>query len=217
MKNENVVKINKLGKVSRILITIIMVVTMITMICLPIIMIVTLSIPNDGVKINGEASVNIIVDRENIPDNVFKIEESDFNSKIFGTALKWIVKDKGVVNGEHLFTIEGGIKDFTGKQLKPIIVIACMGGEIIFICLYIALIFAKKLARTLEMCSSPFEEEVLKRMKPFGIALAVWGGAVLVIKGISGLLAALAVIVVLLFMSIFRYGAQLQQESDETL
>lgn len=217
MKNENIEKINKLGKVSRILIVITMVVTMITIVCLPILMIVALIIPNDGVKINGEASVNIIVDRENIPDNVFKIEESDFNSKIFGTVLKWIVKDEGVVNGEHLFTIEGGVKDLTGKQLKPIVIVACIGGEIILISLYIALVFAKKLAKALETCGSPFEEEVIKRMKPFGIAFAVWGGAVLVINGISGLLVALAVIVVLLFMSIFKYGAQLQQQADDTI
>lgn len=217
MKNENVVKINKLGKVSRILIVIIMVVTMITMVCLPIVMAFMLIIPNDGVKINGEASVNIIVDRENVPDNVFKIEESDFNSKIFGTALKWIVKDKGVVNGEHLVTIEGGVKNLTGKQLKSIVIVACIGGEIILISLYIALIFAKRLAKALETCRSPFEDEVLKRMKPFGIAFAVWGGAVLVINGISGLLAVFAVIIVLLFISIFKYGAQLQQQSDDTV
>lgn len=217
MKNENVMKINKLGKVSRIFIVITMVIAMITMICLPILMIIILAIPNDGVRINGAASVNIVLDSENIPDNVFKIEESDFNSKILGTALKWIVKDEGVVNGERLFTIEGGIKDFTGKQLKPIVAFACICGEIILICLYIALIFAKKLAKALETCSSPFEEEVLKRMKPFGIALAVWAGTVLLINGISGLLAAFVVIIVLLFISIFKYGAQLQQESDETL
>ncbi len=217
MKNENVMKINKLGKVSRIFISITMVIVMITMICLPILMIVTLGIPNDGVRINGEASVNIVVDRENVPINVFKIEESDFNSKIFGTALKWIAKDKGVVNGEQLFTIEGGVKDLTGKQLKPIIIIACVGGEMILISLYVALIFAKRLTKALEACSSPFEEEVLKRMKTFGIALAVWAGTVLLMNGISGLFAAFVVIIVLLFMSIFKYGAQLQQESDETL
>lgn len=217
MKNENVMKINKLGKVSRIFIIITMVIVMITMICLPILMIVTLGIPNDGVRIGGEASVNIVVDRENVPINIFKIEESDFNSKIFGTALKWIAKDKGVVNGEQLFTIEGGVKDLTGKQLKPIIIIACVGGEMILISLYVALIFAKRLAKALEACSSPFEEEVLKRMKTFGIALAVWAGAVLLMNGISGLFAAFVVIIVLLFISIFKYGAQLQQESDETL
>lgn len=217
MKNENIEKINKLGKVSRILIVIMMAVTMIGIVCLPILMIITFAIPNDGVRINGEASVNIIMDHESVPDNVFKIDESDFNSKIFGTVLKWIVKDEGIVNGEHLFTIEAGVRDFTGKQLKPLIAVACICGEIILISLYISLIFAKKLAKALETCSSPFEEEVLKRMKSFGIAIAVWGGAVLVIKGLSGLLAALAVIVVLLFMSIFKYGAQLQHQADDTI
>ncbi len=217
MENEYVVKINKLGKVSRILITIIMVIIMIVLVCLPILMILTFFIPNDGVRINGNASVNIIVENENIVNHIVKIDESDFNGNILGTALKWIVKDDGVVNGEHLFTIEGGIKDLTGKQLKPIVAVACMYGEIVLICLYIALIFAKKLAKAFETCRSPFEEEVIKKMKPFGIALAVWAAAVLFINGISGLLVVFAVIIVLLFISIFRYGAQLQQQSDDTV
>ena len=59
MENEYVVKINKLGKVSRILITIIMVIIMIVLVCLPILMILTFFIPNDGVRINGNTSVNM--------------------------------------------------------------------------------------------------------------------------------------------------------------
>lgn len=217
MKNENVMKINNLGKISRILLTIIMIVIMVCIVCVPIIMVIFCALPNYGLKINGDMSVNIMVDDDSIPDKLFEVDESDFNSKILGVALKWIVKDEGVVDGDHLYTISGGVKDLTGKQVKLVIATACVAAEVILVCLYVALVFARKLAKALENCNSPFEEEVLNRMKPFGISLAVWAASVLMINGISGIIVVFAVIIVLLFISIFKYGAQLQQQADDTV
>lgn len=217
MKNENVMKINNLGKISRILLTIIMIVIMVCIVCVPIIMVIFCALPDYGLKINGDMSVNIMVDDDSIPDKLFEVDESDFNSRILGVALKWIVKDEGVVDGDHLYTISGGVKDLTGKQVKLVIATACIAAEVVLVCLYVAVVFARKLAKALENCNSPFEEAVLNRMKSFGIALAVWAAAVLLINGISGIIVAFAVIIVLLFISIFKYGAQLQQQADDTV
>lgn len=217
MKNENVVKINNLGKVSRILIIIAMIINMIAIVCLPILCIVLLMLPDNSIIITGSASARIIIDDEDLPKYAIRIDEQDFDGKIFGTALKWIVTDEGTVDGKHEISINGGINDLTGKQLKSIALVLATCGEVILICLYIALVFAQKLARALEECNSPFEEEVLRRMKVFGIALAVWACAVVLINGISGIFAAFVVIVVLLFISVFKYGAQLQQQADDTV
>jgi len=217
MKNENVVKINNLGKVSRILIIIVMIINMIAIVCLPILYIVLLMLPDNSIIIKGSASARIIIDDEDLPKYAIRIDEQDFDGKIFGTALKWIVTDEGTVDGKHEISINGGINDLTGKQLKSLALVLAACGEVILICLYIALVFAQKLARALEECNSPFEEEVLRRMKVFGIALAVWACAVVLINGISGIFAAFVVIVVLLFISVFKYGAQLQQQADDTV
>lgn len=217
MKNENVVKINNLGKVSRILIIIAMIINMIAIVCLPILCIVLLMLPDNSIIITGSASARIIIDDEDLPKYAIRIDEQDFDGKIFGTALKWIVTDEGTVDGKHEISINGGINDLTGKQLKSLALVLAACGEVILICLYIALVFAQKLARALEECNSPFEEEVLRRMKVFGIALAVWACAVVLINGISGIFAAFVVIVVLLFISVFKYGAQLQQQADDTV
>lgn len=217
MKNENVVKINNLGKVSRILIIIAMIINMIAIVCLPIVCIVLLMLPDNSIIITGSASARIIIDDEDLPKYAIRIDEQDFDGKIFGTALKWIVTDEGTVDGKHEISINGGINDLTGKQLKSLALVLAACGEVILICLYIALVFAQKLARALEECNSPFEEEVLRRMKVFGIALAVWACAVVLINGISGIFAAFVVIVVLLFISVFKYGAQLQQQADDTV
>lgn len=218
MKNENVVKINKLGKVSRILIVIARVINMIAIVCLPIVCIAVFLIPNDAIKINGSASANIILD-DDFPDHVFStdMDETNFKGKILGTSLKWLVTDEETEDGKHEFFIDGSIDELSGKQLKYIALFAAIGGEVILICLYVALTFAKKLAQALEVCNSPFEEEVLNRMKVFGIALAVWAGAIVLFGGISGLLAVFLVIIVLLFISVFKYGAQLQQQADDTI
>lgn len=217
MKNENVVKINNLGKVSRILIIIARIINMIAIVCLPIVCIVLLMLPDNSIIITGSATARIIVDDEDLPEHAIRIDEQDFDGKILGTALKWIVTDEGTVDGKHEFSINGGINDLTGKQLKYIALVLAVCGEVILICLYIALTFAQKLAKALENCNSPFEDEVLRRMKVFGIALAVWAGSVVLFNGISGIFAAFVVIVVLLFISVFKYGAQLQQQADDTV
>ncbi len=217
MKNENVVKINNLGKVSRILIIIARIINMIAIVCLPIVCIVLLMLPDNSIIITGSATARIIIDDEDLPEHAIRIDEQDFDGKILGTALKWIVTDEGTVDGKHEFSINGGINDLTGKQLKYIALVLAVCGEVILICLYIALTFAQKLAKALENCNSPFEDEVLRRMKAFGIALAVWASSVVLLKGISGIFAAFVVIVVLLFISVFKYGAQLQQQADDTV
>ena len=75
------------------------------------------------------------------------------------------------------------------------------------------------LFRSLEICESPFEENVLKSMKRFAFSFIpvvileiLWNG-----HSVSSITTVFIVMVILLFSSIFNYGAQLQQESDETL
>ena len=219
MKNENVAKINKLGKISRIIINIVRVFVIIDIVCIPIVCILVMMLPNDSLKVTGSGSAQIIIEDDEFLEDFLDIdiEESDLDAKFFGMDVKWLVNDEKDAENNRVLSIEGGLNEFTAKQMKYIVLGGAFAGEIIFICILVALCFAKKLALALEKCDSPFEEEVLRRMKGFGIALAVWAGAVLLINGVSGIFAAFVVIVVLLFISIFKYGAQLQQESDETL
>lgn len=95
----------------------------------------------------------------------------------------------------------------------------------------ITLIFAEKLCKAFRDCRSPFEENVIKRMQYLAIALIPWsivssladslkdsflnGNVSISLTVDMGVV--LVVLIVLVLVYIFKYGAVLQQESDETL
>jgi hypothetical protein len=103
------------------------------------------------------------------------------------------------------------------SHLKPLIVLGLFGMAVFCTLVLIALIFGQKLAKALSVCDSPFEEKVIKAMMNFGKSLIPMAVFFVLLYGLSGVGTALAVLVVILFIQIFKYGAKLQQESDETL
>lgn len=219
MKNENVAKINKLGKVSRIFINIMRVIVVIGLVIVPIAGAMVMMIPNDSLKATGSGYAQIIVEDNKVLEEIVDLsfEETDLDAKFWGMNIKWLVNEERDADDNRVVSFEGEIKELSVKQIKLMAIISAFATELFLVCVLIALSYAKKLAIALENCNSPFEEEVLRRMKGFGIALAVWAGIVLLLGGISGIAAVFVVLIVLLFISIFKYGAQLQQESDETL
>lgn len=99
-----------------------------------------------------------------------------------------------------------------------------------FILVIIMLMYARKLFDALKNCESPFSDEVMVRLRnfSFSLILIIVSDSLLGIArrlvlnrdalGISIDIGTVTVIaVVLVVTAIFRYGAILQQESDETL
>jgi len=98
------------------------------------------------------------------------------------------------------------------------------------IIIFISLIFAGRFFKALKHSHSPFGESVIKNMQKFAYSLIPWGlfglsfskASANSIKQYSvsmGLnFTTISVIIVILFLVyVFKYGALLQQESDETL
>ena len=95
----------------------------------------------------------------------------------------------------------------------------------------ITLFFIGSLCKAFRDCASPFEESVIKKMQSFAFSLIPWAVISTVTNGIAeGLFSnkfslnftidlgvVLLVLIVLVLVYIFKYGAILQQESDETL
>ena len=84
--------------------------------------------------------------------------------------------------------------------------------------LIISISFAKKLFVSLEKCDTPFSEEVVNNLSRFVYSLVPWGIFGFSANGLSGGIGLVMVIVVVAILtSVFKYGAELQRESDETL
>lgn len=102
---------------------------------------------------------------------------------------------------------------------------------IVLLMSFITLVFIGSLCKAFRDCASPFEEHVIKKMHNLAICLIPWAlvssiGESLADSAMSGgmqwsisidLGVVLVVMIVLILVYIFKYGAVLQQESDETL
>ena len=95
----------------------------------------------------------------------------------------------------------------------------------------VTLTFVEGLCKAFRDCDTPFEESVIKRMQRLAICLIPWTlvssvGDSIINSMMSGGVnwtfsidfgIVLVVVIVLILVYIFKYGAVLQQESDETL
>lgn len=215
-KDTNVKKINSLGKMSKVVLNIAMVMLIITTVASIVAGVYFLTLPNDAVTISGNFEGSMTVS-DDVPKNMFKIEENDVKIGKDGNLTTFSVQENKDENGRRVYDINFLMEKFTGKEIKII------GGTFMFVIaislgiLIIISIFARKLAKALESCDSPFEENVLNKMKAFGFSLIPWAAFKVIIGNVGGLLTVLFVLAVLLFIRIFAYGAKLQKESDETL
>lgn len=219
MKNENVKKINTIGKVGYIILIITKIILIVSAVAMVAVGILMLFMPDDFVTINGNADAEIVVNTGDLPsfigDNVVKIEESDIKFNNFFIDLDFLIKENKINDNKRSYDIEASVEELDGRVIAIASSVACFAGAIMLVLWTIVVSFGIKLAKALRDCDSPFEQNVILRMKRFGIALLPLGIGTIILH--INLTTILLILVVLLFVFIFNYGAQLQQESDETL
>ncbi len=224
MKNENIRKINTLGKVSRILLIIMRIALIVGIVACLIISVAFLTVPKtDVITADGTVSAQIKVDCEQLPpffsDDMLGIDENDIDFDAFGTGIKWLVEENEI-DGDLIYDINGELDIDNSSAVISGISATMAVSAVLCAVMLVVVIFGGKLAKALEVCNSPFEENVLKAMRNFAFSLIpvavleiLWNG----IMSLISLTTAFIVIVVIMFAFIFKYGAELQKESDETL
>lgn len=231
MKNENIRKINKLGKVSRILLMIMRVACIIGIVaCIVSSVIVPLTLPKDNAfTASGTASAQITVDdsvkffvKSDIV-NIGGIKFSKMNELqkyedkwgLFGTDVN-VKIDETESSGKVVYDITADLDAKSPASMVMAICLVCAAGAVLCAVMLIVVIFAGKLAKALEVCNSPFEDNVIKSMRNFAFSLIPLAVVYLHEGGID-MTAVVVIIAVIIFSYIFRYGAELQKESDETV
>ena len=226
MKNENVQKINKVGKVTWIITSIAKVLMIIGMVCTLIVGIFLLMIPKGAINVNGDVSAVIDVDETKLgktaskmfeQGTLFETPERHIDFDHFGIKFKYDVDKNETSDTEYGYVINGSVEELNAKSVSTAMAIGTFSAMIFEAALLVAIIFGSKLAKSLANCDSPFEEKVIKAMKHFGYSLLPFIIIHILAHGILNLITLISVIVILLFIYIFSYGAQLQKESDETL
>ena len=235
MKQEAIRKINRFGKIGNIVAIVLIVCVSVGVAGLAVGTIGVATLPNDmaSVTISGEA--NIHIKRTWLQDTVEQIlpelqealEDADLKVKTtLGNA------DYSVAN---VTKTDQGID--IGMRTKAYIYRfvhlfwALLTLTVYCICILIALILFKKLMKAFAQCETPFCKYVIRRMRYFAFSLIplvvfsivsnmAWSGFLSAgdtIRFSPNLGGIITILVIFVLVSVFKYGAQLQEESDETL
>ena len=223
MKNEVILKINKMGKAGAIIAKIIKIILVIAAVACIVGSGLLMMIPREAasITISYDAEVNLDSDFAHIiamdPDAV----EVEFNGITF---------HPDDITAEGSQTSASMSSEETTVYAKDALWILIAAFIFIVVCI-VATHFVEKLCKTFRDCETPFTEDISQQLKQVAISLIpVALLAPVVENGTDGfmagqvnlvfsvdLLTVLLVVMIFMLSAIFRYGATLQQESDETL
>ena len=194
--------------------------------------VIVMNIPKDCFEFRIQSGGAIEFDVNGLPGGGVKLfshgsgdPNVDVNFSMNGISYKAV---NTVVNGDHVYTdLEGRTNVITPTALMIVVIAAAA----ILLLTMLVMIFIKKLCKSIRDCSTPFEEDVIKGLEHCVWVLIPWvvvtGVAKNVIESVlSGsrnmmfsisLSTVLVILLLFVLTYIFKYGAELQTESDETL
>ncbi len=219
-------KINIFGKVGKIISSVIIVLLLIAEGAMLIGTVAVAFIPKETVSadVQGKADVKIDADYFGLDDGDVAVKAGNTNIKIADFDAKNVQThiENGVVN----LNAESGIMHFNLTDAIKLLVI----GMVKVAALIVALYFFKALMKAFMTCDTPFADDVIKKMRAFAIALIPTVAVSSIASGILGgmftdsfsfgntnLISAAFVLVIFILTAIFKYGAQLQKQYDETV
>lgn len=237
MKNSAINRIKTFGKAGYIVTVFAKIFMILALVACMAAMIVLAVIPEDFVTLSFDSKAKVVVDLEaigqTIPENFseqLKFNDSgniqtDANFSINGARYE---VDSAVADGDKLnveATAEG--MQFSIHNLWWIVLAAIINVALTLVVVF----FIGSLCKAFRDCSTPFEENIIKKMNNLGFSMIpmafVSSITNSVIQSISSnriylnwnvdLTVVIAILLVFAMAYIFKYGAMLQQESDETL
>ena len=240
MENNNIqTKVNRIGKAGRIVSIILIVLLSIGAFSLLLAGGVCAVLPEDTVEVSFRPNADVLVGRSILGQEWSRIDEivaeaQEALTGKYGEVIQFEKTDRGLLIRLDRLMEEGEVfrlRNALGAIWAGLVGIASA---------IVALVMFLKLCKAFEACRSPFDEAVIRRMNIFAwtlIVCAVVGSfagsaaqsAVMAFQnagihvgaknfGVSlDLFPIFAALIVFFLCMIFRYGAQLQQEADETL
>ena len=234
MKNSSIKKINTAGLIGYIVSIILIVFTITAMVFIGIATAGAITIAKDDINVKVDTNINInskgnFLGKLNSFMGIDGVKDlndltNEKNVKLNDSTLSEITteeKDGG-------FAINAKTNEITISMKR--IVVSLISAFIFFAALTVTLHMVKVLMNALRKCETPFSEKVIKSMTRFSISLictvvlgfvnsGFWsslrtGGSYTFSINIGSLL---LVAVIYILVVVFKYGAELQKESDETL
>ena len=229
MENSVKTKINTFGKVFRIITTVFIVCLYVIEGFLLLGTVLSAVFPKDAVVLDVSAGVDV-----KINNSYFDIDNGKFSAVVGDGKLSLGSFDSDEVkvkadNGSLLVNADFSDRHFDLSDIMIIFICAIISVAAVIVALY----FFRALMKRFEKCETPFEDEIIKKMRAFAIALIPTLAVSMIAKSMIGnvfsyafigdtsisidMLPVAFVVVVFVLTAIFRYGAQLQKEHDETV
>lgn len=230
MKEQAVNKINKMGKVSNVVVTICKVCIIIGIVIFGLAGAGCALIPDGTMRVVSTEKVAVELEYDKFGAGM---EEAEILDMVNGTLEGLLINNKEVAVEE--VDIVGNKMNVTQEAQQFELDFHDLGWMnfvlvIMLVLVLITLIFAGGLCKAFRDCESPFEENVIQKMQHFAYSLIPWTVGSSGITAVKNLMLGesnywlsvdlgmvLIVLVVFMLVQIFKYGAVLQQESDETL
>lgn len=236
MKTEAIKKINKMGEVGNVLIIIAKIFCIIGLVGCLVGTIAIGILPKDFITLQAQGIGTIEVNLEAIGESITAEEVEQINNGSYSddgyfeiqTGVSEYSFNEMHAEGNSIFlTSNQSTKMISVHNLVYIMVMATISVAMTVVSLF----FAGFLCKAFKNCSSPFEENVIKKMQHFAYSLIPWVILTSMSQSMANSLTSgklevnisinltmlVIVLVILAFAYIFKYGAVLQQESDETL
>ncbi|MBQ7919280.1 MAG: DUF2975 domain-containing protein [Lachnospiraceae bacterium] len=229
MKEQAIQKINKIGKISSIITLITKILVGVGIAITLISAIICFVIPEELLKVSVVGDMVVEMDYGSMGMSLSDSEVQQARESLVVEMAGEEPEFTEVDITENKIIMKGNVEQlsFTMRDVAGVLVLALVTLAMTFV----TLIFIGALCKAFRDCQSPFEERVIQKMQQFAYALIPWTIVATVSNSVSDSImnhkislnftldlgVVLIVLVVLVLVHIFKYGAVLQQESDETL
>lgn len=231
MENNNIqTKVNRIGKAGRIVSIVLIVLLSIGAFSLLLAGGVCAVLPENTVEVSFRPNADVLVGRSILGQEWSRIDEivaeaQEALTGKYGEVIQFEKTDRGLLIRLERLMEEGEVfrlRNALGAIWAGLVGIASA---------IVALVMFLKLCKAFEACRSPFDEPVIQRMTTFAWTLIVCAVVSCFARGamsavLSGwqrmsfnlnLTSVFTALMVFFLCMVFRYGAQLQREADETL
>lgn len=242
-KEDAIAKINKLGRISNIIVRICKILLIIGFVLTLLATIVTAVLPKGFLSMEMGATADVKLDLNGLTQEFTEeekqelitdfhedfSEDNDFKMTMGVNGAQYEYDGLTVDMNNMVVSMRGEVERYT-IELGDLFYVA-ITGFITMAALFVTLVFAGRLSRAFRDCQSPFEDGIIKSMNQLAFSLIPWVLMNSVTDSINESIFTnnkqivlgvdLGVLIIIFFIFIlayiFKYGAVLQQESDETL
>lgn len=231
MKQEVVAKINKFGKIGEIIAQISRIIVILGAVILLAAGILMLAMPKDFITMDYYVGMDMMVNLDAVGETITEDDMAELEADAYTVTTsdtEMVIVDVEADEEANTLNVKFASEP-TNMFNATKIVIFILLQLLLMVVIFITITFIVKLCKEFKTCETPFSEGVIKRIKQVGFSLIPWCIVYPTAEAAADFMVSnnlnisidigmiIMVLVVLALAHIFKYGAMLQQESDETL